>query len=373
MTAAGDMTDVLIVGGGVIGLSIARELALAGLRVTVADRQELGREASWAGAGILPPAVPGSPETPLARLTRATHALWPALSEELLAATGIDNGFRRCGGLFISPSAVPVPAVTFRPPETAGLDEEIAAWREAGLKVELLDAAALKACEPQLDPSLTAAYRLPEQCQVRNPRHLKALRAHCEQLGVQLLTQTPVERLRIARDRVIGVETSTGLLPAGRVVIAAGAWSQSLLPPPPVADFEPVRGQILLLRLPEPPLRHVVECGSRYLVPRDDGRVLVGSTEERVGFEKQTTRPAMEGLAAFAASIAPILRTAEREREWAGLRPFTQQGVPYIGAVPHWNGLFLAAGHFRAGLHLSAITGRLMRELLTGQPLSVPY
>lgn len=363
------MDHVLIAGGGVIGLTIARELAVTGFRVTLLDRQSCGREASWAGAGILPPACPGPGDDPLARLTAAAQDLWPVLSEELRETTGLDNGFRRCGGVLLPPHAVDVPELTFRPAAATQWEEESAAWESSGTRVERLDARRLRELEPQLSPHLTEGLFLPDLCQVRNPWHLRALAADCRRLGVRIVEGIEVERVWREGGNVRGVETADGRWEADRVVIACGAWSQRLLPPelgpPPV--IEPVRGQIVLLRSPTPVLTRVVECGHRYLVPREDGRVLVGSTEERVGFDKRTTPEGVAGLREFAGQLVPALRAAEQEQAWAGLRPEARRGRPIIGPVPGNEGCYVAAGHFRSGLLLSPVTARIIRAQVCGE------
>ena len=368
------MADVLIAGGGVVGLAIARELALSGLKVTLLDRQNFGREASWAGAGILPPTVPTPPDDLLNRLTTATHALWPRLAADLLETTGIDNGFRTCGGITLPGDAVDVAELTFREPERRLPDDEINAWRRSGALVEPLDAGAIEHLEPALAPQPRGGFRLPELCQVRNPRHLRALLADVQRLGVDLQPDCEVLELCREGERVLGVTTTTGRIAAGAVVIAAGAWSRTLLPPESVAfpQIEPVRGQIVLYRLERPPVRHVIECGHRYIVPRDDGRVLVGSTEERAGFDHRTTPEGIAGPEAFAMTLLPSLRDAVKEREWAGLRPYSSSPLPSIGPVPGFSRLYVATGHFRSGLHLSPITARLMRQMITGQTPDYP-
>lgn len=358
-------SDVVIVGGGVIGLSIARALARNAWRVTLLDRQAPGREASWAGAGILPPASLGGPDDPLTAWTTRTRALWPELSAALRETTGIDNGYRRCGGLRLGDEAVAVPEMTFRPTPAASLETELAAWRSAGARAEPLADRDLRELEPSLASTLRTAVWLPDLCQVRNPWHLRALLADCARLGVDVQADRRVTSLQFHGDHVTGVQTESGDLFAERVVVASGAWSSELLPAElrPV-EIEPIRGQIVLLRQSAPTLRRVVECGSRYLVPREDGRVLIGSTEERVGFDPRTTHDGVAGLLEFAYALCPALREAERECEWAGLRPHTTSGRPFIGAVPGCMGLYLAAGHFRAGLHLSPLTAELMRAAM---------
>ncbi|MFV0446514.1 MAG: glycine oxidase ThiO [Planctomycetaceae bacterium] len=362
-----DVCEVLIVGGGVIGLSIARRLALDAVRVTVLDRQAPGREASWAGAGILPPTHLGPADDPLVAMTRETHALWPQLSEELVATTGIDNGFRRCGGVRLQHEPSQTSELSFRADHTQPSSERPEDWIACGASAQWLTAAELKTREPALHASDDCAIWLPDLCQVRNPWHLHALLADCRRLGVEIRPEVEVLNVSRTPTAVLGVQTTAGDLHSGCVVVASGAWSGLLLPAElrPV-EIEPVRGQILLLRTETPLLHRVVECGNRYLVPREDGRLLIGSTEERVGYEKQTTTAGIAGLFNLAVGLVPDLASAKRELEWAGLRPHARGGLPYIGAVPDCQGLYLAAGHFRAGLHLSPLTAERMHKAILG-------
>lgn len=356
------MQDVLIIGGGVIGLSIAYELAGQGAAVTVADQSAIGQEASWAGAGILPPGNPDKATMPEARLRGASHRLWLEMSRQLMDETGIDNGYRRCGGLELHPAG-----------ETASQDAEIMSWRNEGVIVEPLDQTALRECEPAVNPAITAAYRLPEMGQVRNPRHLKALVAGCTRRGVKLLPGTPVHGFDRSGEKVVTAITSAGVVGAGEFVIASGAWSARLLAeagcPLPL---RPLRGQIVLLAERTSPFRHVLNAGPRYLVPRADGRILAGSTEENVGFDKRTTAGGIGGLIDFAVQLVPSLAGATVERTWAGLRPQSPDGLPYLGRIPGHENLFVAAGHFRAGLQLSPITAKVVSQLIQGKLPSIP-
>lgn len=351
------MRDVIIIGGGVIGLTTAYELAQRGLQVTVLDQGRPGGEASWAGAGILPPARLGDPDDALARLTIATHALWPRLAAELLERTGIDDGFQQCGGLCFSPDA-----------DAASLQTEMSDWIRAGARAERLSHEELAGCEPAVGRNAGPAFRLPDTWQVRNPRHLQALLAGCAQLGVEIRAGQGVEHIERQGDQVLEVRTATQRWAADAFLVAAGAWSQRLLEEIGCRRrIEPVRGQIVLLSTPAPLLRHVLECGRRYIVPRPDGRTLVGSTEEWVGFDKRSTPTAVRGLMDFALRMVPTLAEAQFERAWSGLRPQSVDGRPLLGRLPHADNLYVAAGHFRAGLHLSPITGRLMSQLMTGE------
>lgn len=351
------MHDVAIIGGGVIGLSIACELAGEGVSVAVLDQGQIGHESSWAGAGILPPGNPDAAASPEARLRAGSHVLWPALSARLKDETGIDNGFRRCGGLEVRVQG-PIDA----------LDDEVVAWRREGVCVEPLDRHGVRQFETELNPETACAYRLPEMGQVRNPRHLKALMALAAKRGVKLLAGTPAYGFDRTDEKVVAVETNGEKIAAGQFVIAGGAWSGRLLGEMGSrATVRPMRGQIVLLALPGLSLKHVVNVGLRYLVPRGDGRVLVGSTEEIVGFDKRTTAGGVGGLVEFACEVAPVLGEATFERAWAGLRPQSADGLPYLGRVGPVENLFIATGHFRAGLQLSPITALVVSQLVMGR------
>ncbi len=347
--------DVLILGGGVIGLTTAYFLAREGVVVEVLDKGDLGQEASWAGAGILPPGNPDRAATHYDLLRAHSCALHPLLAAELRERTGIDNGYLRSGGLEILV-------------EGAAADE----WRSEGIPFEQLDAAAARRNEPGLAPGL-AAYFLPDMAQLRNPRHLKALQAACRLHGVRLHPGCAAHAFERRGERIVAVRTASGTRSAGRFLLAAGAWTDPLLEPlgwrPGV---RPVRGQIVLLNAGAPVFHRLVLHGSQYLVPRSDGRVLIGATEEDEGFDKRTTAVAIAQLLGLACRLVPALARAPVERCWAGLRPGSPDGMPFLGGVPGITNLFVAAGHFRAGLQLSPATGLVMKEVLLDQPLTVP-
>jgi glycine oxidase len=349
--------DVLIIGGGVIGLTTAYFLAREGVRVEIMDKSDFGREASWAGAGILPPGNPQQARTPFEQLRAHSAALFPTLSAELRERTGIDNGYLRCGGLEFADAAS---------------EETAQEWRAEGIVFEMVDGKHLAHLEPALSPELRSAYYLPDMAQVRNPRHLKALLAGCQSLGVRLQPGCPVSGFETRGGRVTAVRTDRGSAEAGQFLLAAGAWSDALLQSigwrPGV---HPVRGQIALINAGVPVLRRILLWGTRYLVPRPDGRVLVGSTEEDAGFDKRTTSRAISDLLALACHLVPALAEAPLERSWAGLRPGSPDGLPFLGRVPGLDNLFIAAGHFRAGIQLSPATGLAIKELLLDQPRTV--
>jgi glycine oxidase len=349
--------DVLIIGGGVIGLTAAYFLAREQVGVEIVDQGDFGKEASWAGAGIIPPGEPSHARDPFDQLRAHSSVLFPRLSAELREHTGIDNGYRRCGGL------------VFHDEKETYFERE---WQSEGVRIEEVEGAALHRLEPAVAPDLTAAYFLPELAQVRNPRHLQALLSYCQGRGVHLRAGCPVLGFERQGNRINAVRTSAGSLQAERFLLTAGAWTSGLLEPlgwrP---DIRPIRGQIALLNTGAPLFHRVLLRGKRYLVPRPDGRVLVGSTEEDVGFDKRTTAEAIHDLLAFAIAMVPGLANAHPERSWAGLRPGSPDGLPYIGPVPGIDNLFVAAGHFRAGIQLSPATGLVLKELFLSQPLTV--
>jgi glycine oxidase len=349
--------DVLILGGGVIGLTTAYFLARDGVRTEVVDQADFGQEASWAGAGILVPGDPAQARSPLEYFRAVSVSLHPALSVELRERTGIENGYLRCGGLEFGTA-------------DAELEDE---WRGEGVAFQELDAGQLQRLEPALVAARGTVFHLPGIAQLRNPRHVKALLAACRALGVGLRPGCPVLGFEHRDGRIIAVRTACGRLEAGRFLVSTGAWTDALLEgfgwrP----GIRPIRGQIVLLNAGAPLFRRVLLQGARYLVPRPDGRILVGSTEEDAGFNKHTTAAAIANLLTLACTLVPALAEVPVERTWAGLRPGSPDGLPFLGPVPGFENLFVAAGHFRSGIQLSPATGQVMKELLLGQPLSLP-
>ncbi len=353
--------DILIIGGGVIGLSTAWYLSGEGASVLVVEQGEIGKQASWAGAGIIPPGNPDHAHTPIDLLRAHSSTLYPSLSAELRERTGVDNGFVICGG------------IELRDPEEAHLSLPTEEWRGEGISFHALDRAGLVRLEPTLADGLDHGVFLPAMAQVRNPRHLKALRAGCAARGVAFETGWPVRRLVSEGGRTLAVEGERGRLSANQFLLAAGAWTEEFLAETGFRPgIRPIRGQIVLFKTDHPGVRPVLLQGKRYLVPRTDGRVLAGSTEEDVGFDARPTKEGIAGLIQFAHRLVPSLREAEVEHTWAGLRPGSPDGLPYLGRVPGRENLHIAAGHFRAGLQLSPGTGLVMAQHLLGMRLLLP-
>ncbi|TXT35825.1 MAG: glycine oxidase [Planctomycetota bacterium] len=356
------MPDIVLIGGGVIGLSIAYELATRGASVRVLDQGQLGQESSWAGAGMITPANPSGAKSPETRLRAESFVRWPDWIARLKDETGIDTGFARCGGIELSPARSP-----------SAVSAAAAKFQSEGVRAELVHSRELRTLEPNLNPELGDAVYLPDYCQVRNPRLLRALLAACAARGVQLSPGSPVIGFERSGSRVTSVRTPTDTINAEKFVVCSGAWSQAVLAQAGVQiRVEPVRGQIVLLDMLPLPTRRIIEVGSRYIVPRADGHLLIGSTEDHVGFEKCNTAEAVAELIRFGCELIPSLKSARLERCWSGLRPGSPNGLPYLGQAPNIENLFIAAGHFRAGLMLSPITAVLLRQLLLNEELSLP-
>lgn len=352
----------LIVGSGVIGLSLAWELAQRGQQVRVLDSGNVGRGASWAGAGILPPSSNVSVSDPYEQLRALSHEMHPVWAKRLQEVTGMDTGFRRCGGIYLARSSA----------ELATLVANQFWWDEHEIVYERWTANQLVEQEPALEQvaeSVKSAWFSPEEYQLRNPWHLAALASACQAAGVELIEQTGVDDLVIHDGQVLGVESQGRQFAARKVCICSGAWARMLLERLGVpTGIMPIRGQMILYKGATPPINRIVNDGNRYLVPREDGHVLAGSVEEEAGYRCETTEEAIQQIRQWAEGVLPILKEFEVQDSWAGLRPGSFDGFPYLGHLPGTQGLYVAAGHFRSGLHLSCATAVAMAELMTGNP-----
>jgi glycine oxidase len=245
-------------------------------------------------------------------------------------------------------------------------------WRVEGVRFEQLDQKELSSFEPALSPETLLAYFLPDRAQIRNPWHLRALNAACGNLGVTLLPDTPVLGFRRNDERILAVRTAVAEFQPGLVVMAAGAWSGGLLKTANLhVPTPPLKGQLVLFEHEKTLLRRIIEHGKMYLVPRGDGRILMGATEEDTGFDNTPNPNAENQLITHALKICPALKTANVQRTWSGLRPGSLDTRPYLGHSANCRNLLIATGHKRAGLQLAPATAEVIANLVTGEPAGI--
>jgi glycine oxidase len=341
-------TDFLIVGGGAVGLASARILLRAGYRVTLVERGEVGREASWAGGGILSPLCPWDYREPVTRLALRGMEMFGEAAAVLHTATGIDPEYQRSGMLVLPPfqSEIAVQWCTRHSfsLQQINLADYIPGMRGAGLL-------------------------LPDVAQVRNPRLMQAMRKQVEMLGGAILEHREVQKFENAGERVVALHTPQGRLTADAYIVAAGAWSGKLLGEHALnIDIRPIRGQILLLKFDAPPFRNILLRENLYLIPRRDGHVLVGSTLEDAGFDKSITAAARDDLLDRVRELFPEWRDCEPVRQWAGFRPGSPDNIPTIGRHPELANLYVNSGHFRYGVTMAFASAELLLNEIEGKP-----
>lgn len=343
--------DVIVVGGGVVGCAVAYSLAERGAAVTLLERDDLAAHASGVSAGMLAPLAEASGAGPFFQLClqglQALERLIPRLEEE----TGVDTGYSRCGLLRLA----------MDPREESEIRERCRRLGSHGLR--WLSREEIDPLQPGITPEARGALYSPREGQVSGLGLARAFAAAASRRGARVEAQCEVTGLERQGSRIVGVRTGSDTLPADTVVLAAGPWAQGCMRWAEIAlPVVPVRGQILTLRPAGPPLERIVWGSEAYLVPRPDGSLLAGATEEWTGFDARVTVEGAGQLLAAAARLVPSLRDATLEAARAGLRPGTPDRLPVLGPAPGLEGLFLAAGHFRNGVLLSGITGELIAE-----------
>src|SRR5688572_1003724 len=363
--------DVVVIGGGVIGLTIARSLAQRGAAdICLIERASIGREASFAAAGMLAPQAEANSQDDFFRLASRSRDLYAEFAASLHEETGIDVELDTTGTLYL--------ALTYH--DLVDIEKRYEWQAAAGLAVEKLTQSQAQQLEPAINSSVLGALRFPLDVQVENRRLLSALTNSVAQLGVSVMTGTNVESLNIEKDRIKGVQTSRGFISCPVVVVAAGTWTSYLKFAPPLQKpplvIEPVRGQMISFDARPQLTHHVIYSPRGYIVPRRDGRLLAGSTSEHAGFAKQVTAGGMSTILQNAQEIAPSISALPIVDTWAGLRPRAPDNLPVLGPCDEISGLFYATGHYRNGILLAPVTGELIAEAIVAgvtSPLLGPF
>lgn len=345
--------DVVILGGGIIGCAIAEELARRDQRVVVVERGAIGAEASSAAAGILSAQMDLPRPDVMFDLCQAARRMYPAWVKHLERRSGIDVGLAVEGILYL--------ALTSQDERRMALRMR---WQRAkGVPVERWSVAEVRRREPSVDGRLRCGFFFPAEAQVDNVRLMEALQRTCQRDGVTLLEETSVQRLRIQRRAVQGVETDRGLLRAPVAINCLGSWASLVRPPPIKLSVVPARGQMLAFRGPRGLFRRAVMSEQAYVVQRRDGRLIVGSTVEFVGFRKHLTLEGIRAILGGLRRMTSALDRCECVDAWAGLRPCSNDTLPIIGKTAI-GGLYLATGHFRHGILLAPVTALALADLV---------
>jgi glycine oxidase len=357
--------SVVIIGGGIQGLAIGWYLAGAGRSVTIVERGDAGHEATWASAGMLAPHVVTSTlaEALRSRLVLTSHSLWPGFADELQQASSVAIGYRTEGSLVTAHDQEGIERIT------AYRDLQ----REWGIATQWLSGDEARKLEPHLASDVIAAVHSDIDHQVDNRKVAQALRAAFLSASGELREHKPVTGIVIEQDEVIGVRCGDEMLAARTVILAAGAWSASIagLPEDVIPPVRPVKGQILAVQMPAdaPLVRHLIWGHSVYIIPRLDGRLIIGATVEEQGFDMQLTAGAVLGLLQSACATIPAIRDRPIHEMWVGLRPGSLDDAPILGNTSV-RGLILATGHFAHGIVLAPITAQAICHLiLTGETM----
>ena len=352
-----DINDVIIIGGGVIGCSVAYHLRKAGVeKVLVLERAEVAAEASTAAAGLLSPLAAANRSRELAQLLMASWQLYPELIPALEKASGVNVEYVRPGSLHTANAA-----------EIASLQQQMAYWQSLGVNVSWLSGEQAREREPLLSPDVAAAIYSPDEGSIRPSGMTRAFAGATRQLGVRILERIEVVGVQREGDRVTGVQTALGeIFACKHLVIAAGAWSARCgnwlgftIP------VRPTRGQILAVRQPEQPLKHILMNEDVYIAPKPDNTIFVGATVEDVGFDKSNTVGGVAWLLNSLLKHLPSLEQTAIADIWSGLRPGSPDRDPILGKAPGWENVTLATGHSGIGFETCAITGKTIAELIT--------
>jgi len=357
--SAGKRRELVVVGGGVVGLGAAREAARRGVEVTLVEKGHPAREASWAAAGMLSPFSEAVEEGPFLDFGLASLKLWPDWVRALEAETDRSVPYRESGKVRVALSSGEEKRLRARIPWAQG----------RGLAVHWLDREGIREHEPRVSEGARGGLLVERDFHVDNRRLGEALEEGARQAGVEIRAGTAAREIHSRKGRVVGVGLEDGTsISTPRVLVAAGAWSAGIVGLPRPLPVRPIRGQMLALAPTSLPSSRLLESEEVYLVPRDDGRLLVGATVEEVGFQPGVTGEGVRALLDGAIRLVPGLGKAPLVELWSGFRPGSEDGNPILGPDPDLEGLFLATGHFRNGILLAPLTALILGALMAGEP-----
>lgn len=349
------MSSILIIGGGVIGLSLAREFHKKGFNeIKILEKGSVGQEASWAAAGMLAPQAETNQADDFFRFCNESNKLYPNFAAELLDETDVDIELDKNGTLYLA----------FNENDVTEIRQRYDWQTKAGLEVEHLTARETHQLEPFVSPDSLESLFFPNDCQVENRKLLKALRKYIELNGIEILEQTEVKNLISENGKIKAVETSKDeKFSADVYVLATGAWTSLIKAESlKIPKVQPMLGQMVSFHTAKRLFTRVIYSPRGYIVPRKLGKILAGATVEDVGFENETTDSGIEFVCENAFEISPSLENLPIDEKWSGLRPFCADGLPILGKIPDAENLIIATGHFRNGILLAPLTAKILAE-----------
>ncbi|WP_059102531.1 glycine oxidase ThiO [Shouchella shacheensis] len=358
------MKHVAVLGGGVIGLSIALELTRRGFDVTILEKNTCGGQASGAAAGMLAPySEIGEDPDDFFRLCLASLRLFEEWQHDVKQLSGLDFEYEKSGSLHC----------VYHPADLLSLQTRKAWQEEFGAIVNVLDQQALKEVEPHLSDDIIGAIQYPEEAHVYSPDYVKALEEACRQHGVRIEENLGAVSVEQYEQGVLLQAENKNEYTADQLIVSSGAWAKELedlfelsLP------IFPIRGQICAYERQEEQVNHILYTSQGYLVPKANGTLVNGASEDIAGFQTDVTEKGIQRLINWNTNILPFLAEREPFHTWAGLRPATQDGYPFIGPLTKAPNVYFACGHYRNGILLSAITAKVVAEELSGEQASVP-
>lgn len=350
--------DAVIVGAGIIGLATAERLLKQGMNVKLLERGKVGREASWAGGGILSPLCPWDYSNAVTCLAQYGAKLYPAWTSTLRKETGIDSEYHQCGMFVLPPYDLKKAELWCKNNNVAIRQQEVAVPFSTEKNSKITQ-----------HRNIVRAIFLSGIAQVRNPKLLDALQQRIIQLGGEIVENCTVHDFTIKQNKVESIQSSCGQFMAEKIIIAAGSWSKAVLGKYALnLEIWPLNGQMLLFKFDSPPFSTVLLKDGIYFIPRKDGHLLVGSTLEDTGFNRQVTASTRNYLLSKAKMLFPQLSRMPIKRQWSGLRPASPQNIPTICQHPILDNLYLNSGHFRYGVTMAPASAEIMSNIITGAP-----